>query len=500
MRADFISEEGSELRSKYMYSNSTPNENEATTSSTSHSQSASAAMLEHSSASLPTTDVAAFNGDEGIGASGVTCPPQVSEVIQTVPPQPVALPSFPSQQPITTFQSPGAGPGSLESPQFVASQTILRPPAPVESVRNQSVIIPPNVSESPLVTPLVVAPCKTVTPDQVIVFPMATKPPSFPPPPILGSSPVVIPNNSAVPSAVTESPATHHPAEYPQPVTLDQAAVSSTAAGPPLAPPSHVLGPSQIAAPHRAATLPVVAMPPSPVVESPPDVVHKPQAVIPPHTSDLVRGVTGRNSGATVPNKSKGVYKLRGKANSTTTTKTRRDSIEGAPEIILSLSESGYELVERSSQQGPLVTSTENGADISMNSSTTPSPEEFVVPSLQQSLEEPPTIPTETDASVPTTPSVDEFSVPSSQQSLEETLSIPAQPATTTAPRVIPNYTIDRSDLPSWLLERERLDFVLAVEAGNTWKNLITTWLRQERRVNFGLKEGVVSGRFFRPL
>jgi len=54
---------------------------------------------------------------------------------------------------------------------------------------------------------------------------------------------------------------------------------------------------------------------------------------------------------------------------------------------------------------------------------------------------------------------------------------------------VIPTFNIDRSDLPSWLLERGRLDSVLSVEAGEIWEKLITTWLRQERRLGFGLNE-----------
>ena len=49
--------------------------------------------------------------------------------------------------------------------------------------------------------------------------------------------------------------------------------------------------------------------------------------------------------------------------------------------------------------------------------------------------------------------------------------------------------------MPSWLLEYGRLDSILSVEAGGLWEKLITTWVRQERRLGFGLNEDIVSSR-----
>ena len=145
-------------------------------------------------------------------------------------------------------------------------------------------------------------------------------------------------------------------------------------------------------------------------------------------------------------------------------TQIRRESIDGAPDIILSLSPSGYQLSE---QQGPLVTPMET---VSTTPSASSSPDELIVPSSQSSLEDCLEIPMEAAIDIPPTSNRFQF-----------------------APRVIPNYTIDRSDLPSWLLGSGRLDFVLEVEGGDLWKKLIVTWLRQERRVGFGLDAKIVS-------
>ena len=121
--------------------------------------------------------------------------------------------------------------------------------------------------------------------------------------------------------------------------------------------------------------------------------------------------------------------------------------MEGAPDIMLSLGVSGYQVVKPTSQQEPLVTSNPN---ISTTLPATGSPEELVVPSLQQSLEKPLTIPMETETSTPSTPFVDDLIVPSSQETLEASLTIPAESETSVvhgpfrfAPRVIPAWDID---------------------------------------------------------
>ena len=148
----------------------------------------------------------------------------------------------------------------------------------------------------------------------------------------------------------------------------------------------------------------------------------------------------------------------------TAVTQSRRDSTEGAPDMMLVLGESGYEVVTRSSQLDI------PGLPSTTSSSTTPPPDEPIVPSLQQSVEESLQIPADIGMAPRDTAPRRFFA----------------------APRVIPTYNIDRSDLPSWLLELGRLDYVLSVESGALWEKLITTWLRQERRLGFGIDESIV--------
>jgi hypothetical protein len=386
------------------------------------------------------------------------------------------------QPPITTFQSPGSGLGLpppqqvFESPQFIAPQEIFLPPKSAGFVGNHPTTVPSGFTELPAITnPLDIAP------GQAVVSPAVTELSLVTPSPVLGPSQAVMPDKGVASSTLVETHTVYPLIEPSQPAAPDQPVVSPLVAGSPLVTPSPVLG----------SSLPMVTAPPLPiplVVESlqnvasqstvvlhrptyqqrvadpSPNVIDEPQTTVVPRTSDLTKDTAGSNSGSVVASKT--MYKIRDKGGAT----ARRDSIEG---ITLFLGESGYQFAT------PLVAPTA--------SSTTLPLDDFVVASSQQP--------------VPTTPSADEFIVPSSQQSLEEPLTIPTTTTTTNdrpsfAPRIIPNITIDRSDFPSWLLERGRFDFVLAVEAGDTWEKLITTWLRQERRVSFGLKDGLVSRTF----
>ena len=165
---------------------------------------------------------------------------------------------------------------------------------------------------------------------------------------------------------------------------------------------------------------------------------------------------------------------------------------------MMTLGGSGYELATRSPQPDPSIAPR----------STTPSFDGLIIPSSQRSLEEFLTIPEEIEMNIPNTLPAEEPTTPSSQHQIEEPLTTPTSSEITTtqpkrlhfAPRVIPSYSIDRSDFPSWLLERGRLDYVLSVEAGDIWKKLITVWLKQERRLGFGLNENIVRKRLCEPL
>ena len=209
--------------------------------------------------------------------------------------------------------------------------------------------------------------------------------------------------------------------------------------------------------------------------------------------SDLTGG-TG-NAGTMVTGRS--IYKIRDQTN-TTPGRTRRDSIEGAPDIVLTLSGSGYGPSDEpgsSAEPTPATPSTIIPSDTS-----TTVPEDSIVPSSQQSLEEVLTIPAETDVSFPNKSSAGGAALPLSLPPPEGSSIIANRRGNSRfAPRTIPDYQIDRSDLPSWFHQSERLDAVLNVEVGGLWEKLINLWLQQERRLKFGLDATIVSSTFYNP-
>ena len=439
----YPSDKESTRRAMFMLSSSKG----GSSSSASRPQTSHAAAVEQSELP-PGTDTTMVDGDEAIGAPPL---PHPSEAAQVVPLPPVGQPS------VETSLSPSMPPQVFESPQFVSPQEIFVPhqsleagppiitPRILEHVQTASpsqVFLPPIARESPLVTP-------AVTPNQIVVSPVVTAP----------SSPVILSSVLGLPQAV----APH------------QVVISPAVATPPLVFPS-ILGSSQTVNPHQVVASPVVTA--SPLVPQEPasqcqitvppsQVIPSPRATVAHHSPDLAGSVSG-SFGPTVTTTSG--YKPQ--AGTTTSIRSRRDSIDGAPDIILSLGASGYELAAPSSQL-------ESGNNLDTPATITPSsPDEPVIPSSQRSLEEFLTIPMENQAS---TPEVSKTTTAASNHFFY-------------APRVVPDYNIDRSDLPSWLLERERLDYILSVEAGELWEKLIATWLRQERRLGFGLSEQLVGG------
>ena len=475
--ADYSSGAGSERRSKFMFSNLHPDRQEGSSSSASGSQTPSAAVVEQPIAPPPGVNTTAVDEDDEIGPPGPALP-QGFEPTQAVPSQTSVPPPLADRPSVTTVQSSGNDPQSsippqqFDAAQFVVPQEIFQPPQSVGTMRNHPFATPPRAAEPPVATPLVYA-SQMVAPGQIAVPPMVAGPPLVTP--LLGPSQPTASLQVAVPSMNTEPllatlPLVVGPSQM---VTPSQVVVPPAVAGPPLVTP--LLGPSQPIAPLQV-TVPSMAAKPlltTPLVPgsshaaTPHHIVAPPTVITPPSPiADLVEGVTNGDSEAVPATRS--IYKARDKPNVTAPTRVRRDSIEGAPGIILTLSGSGYRL-EPPSQQESLTSYAGDDMDVSVTpSSTAPSPDGLIVPSSRESTEEPMTIPAEPETTI--TPGHFRF-----------------------APRIIPNYRIDRTDFPSWLLERGRLDFVLAVEAGELWEKLIKTWLRQERRLGFGLNEQLVS-------
>ena len=231
-----------------------------------------------------------------------------------------------------------------------------------------------------------------------------------------------------------------------------------TPSTPCLVPPVLSLGPSRTTAPRVIS--PIAHQPPT--VSTLPQVRPADRSISIPGSMD---GAVSSGAGTPVPAE-KSHYKVRNPTNGTTIAQSRRDSIEGAPGIILTLGARGYVLSGKPDvPTAPPFTSSSTGPP-------TPAPsDEPVVPPPQHSLE---------DSELTTSADSDGVTAASFHRFIF-------------APRDIPDYDIDRSDFPSWFHEHGRLDSILSVEAGELWEKLITTWLRQERRLCFGLDRHIVS-------
>ena len=518
----------------FLLSDTSSNQGEGT-SNASHSQASNTTPTEELAGYPPEINATMVDKDEITGESSTSLLPRVSKRTRAIPPQTLLPPPLVNQPSAVTFQSVGGNPGlsappqGLETPGFIVPREIFPSPRSLEPAKNCHVNVPPTVTESPATTHTIPGSSQPLAPNQVVVSPVvhnlgrlvapilessqvitpnqtAVSPvvhePSLLVTPVLESPQVATPNRTLNSAAVHESPRLVTPfpiLESCQPVTTNEVAVSPIVHKSPLANPSSILGSSQAVAPQQVVVSPKPVSPPRAID---PHVIHIPQPAVAHGSSDLTGGVAGGSSGVTVA--TQGIYRSRDGVGAVDTNRPRRSSIEGAPDVMLSLCGSGYQLIDPSSQRD-MSTST---APPTTPSPATPSsalpPDELIVPSSQQSLEECLTIPMEVETVIPTSPSpsAGELVDPLSRQPIggsptpSAVSEITATPSGRFrfAPRVIPTDNIDRSDFPSWFLEYGRLDFVLAVEAGELWKMLITAWLRQERRLGFGLIEKLVSG------
>ena len=425
-----------------MFMLSNPSSDKGKARVASRSQTSRVAAMEELTECLPEAGTTTVGEGEISGESSSTPLPHIPGAGGVAPPYTLIPPFFVDQPFATTLQSLDDGPGvsvppqSFETPRFVTPQEIFSPLQFLEPTN-----APLMVTES-------------------------------------SSSQISVPSQASV------SPIVQDPALLVNAPIRESTLINSTAAGSsPQVVPQQVVSQEPIP-PHQVA--------------SPPHVI-QPQPAVKSDSSDPMGDVTRGKSGAAV--RAKGTYRSRNKASAKTANRARRVSIEEAPDIILSLGGSGYELADPALHQEPPTTLADNNTDLSIAPSSTPPLDELIVPSSRQSTEEYLTIPTEAMTVDQTAPPKDNAMVSPSQQSAEEPLAVSLAPETTTAAsghfafalRVIPDYNIDRSDLPSWLFEHGRLNYILSVEAGEIWEKLITTWLRQERRLAFGLNEKLVS-------
>jgi len=488
----------------FMLSNSSSDKGK--TSVASGSQTSHAAAMEELTECLPEAGTTTVGEVEIVGESSSTPLPRIPGAEGVTPPYALIPPFLVNQPFATTLQSLNDGPGVsvppqvFETPRFVTPQEIFSPLQFLEPAN-----APLMTAESPS--------SQISMPNQAAISPVIHDPASLATP-VLESSQADIPDhaeNSAVThesphlatqileSSQTSSPnhTAHSDLAAPSPVLESSPVTSCQLINAPV-PKSALINSTVIGSSPQVVPQQVVSQESIPPrrVANPPRVV-QPQPAVISGSSDPVGDVTRGKSGEAVT--TGGVYRARNRASAKTANRARRESIEEAPDIILSLGGSGYELADPPSHQETPATHAGGNTDVSIMPSSTPSLDELIVPSSRQSTEEYLTIPTEAMTADQTPPPQDDVMVSLSQQSAEEPLTVSLAPETATAAsghfpfalRVIPDYKIDRSDFPSWFFERERLNYILAVEAGQIWEKLITTWVRQERRLAFGLNVSV---------
>ena len=423
--------------------------------------------------------------------------PQPVEVSQAIPAG-TLVPSVDDQPSTANIQPLHSNPGTLATPQvseavaFVSPQEVFGPLKPVGFAKIDAAVVSAVVVQSPSSTPpTILASSQPVISRQVTASSILSEVSTPVPPPVF-DSPQEVTSPQAVIPVVSESPLVT-PSQISQAVVPHQVTVFPLIPEIPYLTSFHVPGSAQTISPLQV-TGPPAAHEPS-TAPDPPQPIQAPQPVHTHPPSSRAEGVTGGSSATVAPDR--GVYKTRAQMNGTAASRSRRDSIEGAPDVILTLGESGcvYELVTPSGQPDvSIAPSPTTSTAPSPTTSTTPL-DELIIPSSQQSLEEVLTIPMDGVTGLSNTSPAGESAAASLQKSPEESLvSTKRVNHFLFAPRVIPSYQIDRSDFPSWLHERGRLDAVLSVEGGGLWEKLITTWLRQERRLGFGLDDKIVSG------
>ena len=347
----------------------------------------------------PGTEAIVVDKDEVVGISDTT--PQVFGTAKVTlgrdpVPQPlVDKPSFTAPPP------PGSNPGlsvplqMFEPPQFVSPQEIFAPPQSVKLVKNHPDIVPPMPVDSLIVTPPIIKPSQTLVP-------MVHEPSLAVPSPVLEKSQMIPPVQALLVPAVHEphSLVVSSPNLESSQAVVPHCAVSPVVTVSPLVTSSPDLGSSQLSPPTHPVVSPMVTAWPSlvtplslgssqavithhvfpPTVTEPPlvtplvgsslqavapkqvgasqklisqhqmtdpspHVIRNPQATAVHPSPDLAEGIIGGNLKATPTTASN--YKSRG---ATITTQPRRESIEGAPDIILSLGGLGYELATPSLQ------------------------------------------------------------------------------------------------------------------------------------------------------
>jgi hypothetical protein len=350
---------------------------------------------------------------------------------------------------------PGVSPSTTTVPQAVVmpSSALDTPvsepslPTPQTVVNSLPSTVAPSVDDNMGSPPTTTVPRVVVTPSSVLGTPVSE--PTLPTPQTVVNSlpsmvaPSVNDNMSLVATAVgvhqllSQVAAGVQPAQG-YPLTLSESPATD--------PSQQFVNPSQI------------SVNPSQVVVEPPQPTIKPSESVPPqsHTSTLPPGLAP-----------KGSYRARGPAHA-----SRRDSIDGAPGIIVDLvdppmgSETPYqapvdddapEIIVDLRDYIDLESDSDDGTHVSSSQKTADGSRKLSPPS----------------------------SVSRQQHSGVKKAANVSNQAQSTATRTHPVLNIDEEDLPTWMLKKGQWKYIASTAGGPTWEKLLKLYMQQERRLEF---------------
>ena len=157
-------------------------------------------------------------------------------------------------------------------------------------------------------------------------------------------------------------------------------------------------------------------------------------------------------------------YRVQNPANVTPGTRSRRDSIEGAPEMV-------FDLDANSGVHGPV---DQNEPEVTVDlrdyiSMESDSDDESHISSSQKTADELKEL-----LSPP----------PDSQQRRSGTERVVNRPQSTPT-CASPQMDVDETDLPTWMVKRGQWMYIASTAGGPAWENLLKLYMQQERRLEF---------------
>ena len=350
---------------------------------------------------------------------------------------------------------PGVSPPTTTVPQVVVMPSsapdtpVSEPslPTPQHVVNSLPSTVAPSVNDNMSSPPTTTLPRAVVTPSSALDTPVSE--PSLPTPQTVVNSlpsavaPSINDNMSLVTTAVGVHQLLSQVARGMQPA---QGYPLTPSESPATDPSQQFVNPSQLSAD------------PSQVVVEPPQHTIKPSETVPPqsYTSTLPPGLAPKVS-----------YRARGPAHA-----SRRDSIDGTPDIIVDLVDS------------PMSSETPHQAPVDDDA-----PEITVDLRDYIDLESDSDDGTHVSSSQKTADGSRKLSPPSSvsrqqHSGVKRAENVSNQAQSSTA-RTHPVLNVDEEDLPTWMLKKGQWKYIASTAGGPTWEKLLNLYMQQERRLEF---------------